>query len=164
LTEIAKRRVRSMAENGILTASPTAPVLAQRLRLTLGQARYIVSALALENPAMSAQARDGLAGRLVEELAKVGTPDPAAVDDTGMARLAADPRELSFDAPRYEGALAAATHEELLNEEFARSQRLNIEGFEPPSIRRRTDSYVRVTVRPHVALAIWRRLSGHRQA
>ena len=63
LTEVSKRRVKALVESGLLPKLPTAPVIAQRARLSLGQARYIVSTLALEDPSGTLEARQGLVGR-----------------------------------------------------------------------------------------------------
>jgi hypothetical protein len=158
LTEISKRRTKALIGAGLLPSTPTAALIAQRLRLTLGQARYVVTALALESPAMSEAARAGLVQALTESLADAGTVDPLGLDDAAIARLRAN-APIEFDAPRAAGELAAATHEEILNEEFSRAARFDIEDFRPPVIKRQTDSFVHVAVRPHVAVRIIQRLA-----
>ena len=162
LTELAKRRVRSMVDEGLLPRIPTAPVVAQRTRLTLGQARYIVTALALEDPAASAEAREGLIQRLRDALGGAGVTDPDELTEDDISALALG-ESLVFDAPRYESDLAVATHEELLNERFSESQRLNIDDFEPPRARRRTDAYVQLIMRRHVAASVLKRLTRAEQ-
>jgi hypothetical protein len=160
LTELAKRRAKALLDAGLLPALPTAPVVAQRMRLTLGQARYIVNTLALENPAASAQTREGLAGRLRRALGTVGVPNPDALDAAAIDALKNIEQDLQFDAPKAEGVLALAVHEELLNERYAALQELNIAAFQAPKVKRQTDSYVRIVVRPHVAASILARIRG----
>ena len=162
LTELAKRRVKALLGAGLLPTLPTAPVVAQRVRLTLGQARYVVSTLALENPGASAEARDGLAGRLRAKLLEANVPEPDGLDAAGIEELSRIESELRFDAPKSEGVLALAVHEELLSERFATSHELNIDRFQAPRVKRRTDSYVAIELRPHVAGAILARLRGRR--
>lgn len=158
LTEVSKRRVKSLVDGGLLPKIPTAQVLAQRARLTLGQARYIVSTLALEDPSASAETRSGLTRRLLEALGNAGIEHPDELDQAGINALATDAQNVVLDVPRHEAELAAATHEELLNERFSDSDRLDIDEFEPPRRRRRTDSYVSLELRPHVAVTILQRL------
>jgi hypothetical protein len=158
LTEVSKRRVKALVNDGILPKIPTAPVIAQRTRLTLGQARYIVSSLALEDPAASIEAREGLIRRLREALQAAQVEDPEALDQAAIDRIATSQTNVILDVPRHEADLAAATHEELLNARFSASDRLDIDEFEPPRKRRRTDSYVQLELRPHVAVTILQRL------
>ena len=157
LTEVSKRRVKALVESGLLPKLPTAPVIAQRARLSLGQARYIVSTLALEDPSGTLEARQGLVGRLRAALKDAGVPDPDHLDERGIESIARNP-SIEFDVPRSEAELAAATHEELLNARFSVSGNLRIDAFEPPRRRRRTDSYVALSLRPHVAASILQRL------
>ena len=156
LTEVSKRRVRSIVDGGLLPKIPTAPVIAQRARLTLGQARYIVTALALENPAGTTEARNGLVLRLEAALHGASIPDPRNLDAAGIAALVGPP--VVIDVPRQWADLASATHEELLNEAFSDSNELDIRKLEPPIRRRRTDSYVEFSMMPRVAVAIFQRL------
>lgn len=158
LTEISKRRIKALVNGRLLPSVPTAAVLAQRLRLTLGQARYVITALSLENPAATEAARIGLIRSLTAALADAGIADPIDLGEAAIARLRAD-NPVAIDAPRALGELAAATHEEILNEEFGRVARFDIEDFRPPKITRQTDAYVRISVRPHVAIRIIQRLS-----
>jgi hypothetical protein len=158
LTEVSKRRVKALVDGGLLPKIPTAQVIAQRARLTLGQARYIVSALALEDPAASAEARNGLMRRLREALASAGISDPEKLDQAGIDALATGAQNVILDVPRHEAELASATHEELLTERFSDLDRLDIDEFEPPRRRRRTDSYVSLELRPHVAVIVLQRL------
>jgi hypothetical protein len=158
LTEISKRRVKALVDAGLLPQIPTAPVIAQRTKLTLGQARYIVSSLALEDPAATSAVRDGLVGRLRDALVERGVANPDELDQAGIDAISGNP-DIVFDVPRAEADLASATHEELLNARFSESKRLEIDEFEPPSKRRRTDSYVQIVLRPHVAVEILQRLS-----
>jgi hypothetical protein len=159
LTELSKRRIRALLEARLLPGPATAPVLALRARLTLGQARYIVSALELENPASGTEAAAGLARHLSAALAQMGIDHPETLTEAQINALAMG-NDAVFDAPRAEANLAAATHEELLNEKFQQLHDLSIiDGFQPPKVTRRTDSYVRLSLRPHVAVAILRRLA-----
>lgn len=159
LTELSKRRIRALLEARMLPEPATAPVLALRARLTLGQARYIVTALALENPASGTEAAAGLARHLSGALSVLGVAHPDRLTEAQIDALAVG-NDAIFDAPRAEANLAAAIHEELLNEKFQGTDDLRIiDGFQPPKITRRTDSYVRLSFRPHVAVAILNRLS-----
>jgi hypothetical protein len=158
LTEVSKRRVKALVEAELMPRIPTAPVIAQRTRLTLGQARYIVSSLALEDPSAVGIIRDGLIARLRAAIQEIGIKDPDKLGEGGIREIATSPLQVVFDVPRSEGDLASATHEELLNARFSESNRLEIDEFEPPSKRRRTDSYVELSIRPHVAVAILQRL------
>jgi hypothetical protein len=159
LTELSKRRIRALLEARLLPEPATAPVLALRARLTLGQARYIVTALELENPASGTEAATGLARHLSGALAVLGVEHPERLTEAQIDALAIG-NDAVFDAPRAEANLAAATHEELLNEKFQATNDLRIiDGFQPPKVTRRTDSYVRLSLRPHVAIAILKRLA-----
>jgi hypothetical protein len=158
LTEVSKRRVKALIDAGLLPQIPTAPVIAQRARLTLGQARYIVASLALENPGATAEARDGLLGRLRAALTAAGVANPSDLTPSQIRAISTEPTSVQFDVPKNEADLATATHEELLNARFSASKRLEIDEFEPPSRKRRTDSYVQLTLRPHVAVEILQQL------
>lgn len=159
LTELAKRRVKAMVDAGLLPPLPTAPVIAQRARLTLGQARYIAAALALESPAASAETKAGLADRLTAALVASGVAEPAHLTDAQITELLNDDKpDLKFDAPRAEGELALALHEEILNERYSTTRTVDINGFEPPSLKRRTDSYLTISVPRNVAATLLRRL------
>lgn len=158
LTEVSKRRTKALVDEHLLPGVPTAAVLAQRLRLTLGQARYVITALGLENPAATEATRASLVKALTDALADAGILDPAALSDAETAALRAG-NSVAIDAPRAVGDLAAATHEEILNEEFGRTARFDIENFRPPKITRQTDAYVHISVRPHVAVRIVQHLS-----
>jgi hypothetical protein len=158
LTEVSKRRVKGLVDEGLLPPIPTAPVIAQRTRLTLGQARYIVSSLALEDPAGTAAVREGLIGRLREAIESARIQEPDELEETEIQALAVSEDEIVFDVPRAEADLAAATHEELLNARFSSSQKLEIDTFPPPTRKRRTDSYVQLDMRPHVAVQILQHL------
>jgi len=148
-----------MLDAGLLPPLPTPPVIAQRARLSLGQARYIAAALALESPAASAETRAGLADRLKAFLIESGAVEPENMTKAQIDQLAsAGPAVVAFDAPRAEGELAMALYEELLSERYAATHELDINGFEPPSRKRRTDSYVQITVRRHVAVTMLQRL------
>jgi len=160
LTEVSKRRIRALLEAHLMPSPPTAPVIALRARLSLGQARYVVSALALENPASGAEATAGLVRHIRTALHAQGIDDPSNLSQAQIEALAMG-NDLAFDAPRAEASLAAATHEEILTERFGAGDDLRmIDAFQPPRVKRRTDSYVRLTLRPHVALAILERLGG----
>jgi hypothetical protein len=158
LTEVSKRRVKALVDGGLLPKIPTAPVIAQRTKLTLGQARYIVSSLALEDRTAGGAIRDGLAGRLRIAIEAVGIADPDNLSADRIREISVSDDDVVFDAPRAEGDLASATHEELLNAQFSDSKRLEIDAFPPPTKRRRTDSYVQLVLRPHVAVQILQRL------
>ncbi len=158
LTEVSKRRVKALVDGGLLPQIPTAPVIAQRTRLTLGQARYIVSSLALEDPAAAAAVRDGLIGRLRTAIELIGIVDPDHLGASAIREIAVKDDDVVFDVPRAEGDLASATHEELLNAQFSDSHRLEIDKFPPLIKHRRTDSYVQLVMRPHVAVEILQRL------
>jgi hypothetical protein len=161
MTEAAKRRTKALLDERLLPEAPTAAIVAQRVRLTLGQARYIVSALALENPGGGEAVRVGLVAALSAALSDEGVADPEHLDAAAIGRLRGA-TALSFDAQRGIGDLAKATHEELLNEEFARSPRFDISNFDPPTITRRTEGFVHIEVAQHVAVAILQRLSRPR--
>jgi hypothetical protein len=154
LTEQSKRRVKALMDANLLPRLPTAPVIAQRTRLTLGQARYIVASLALENPSGTAETRRGLAKRLEEGLVAAGIRNADQLTKEQIDALVRDPRTVQFDAPRTEAEFALALHEELLNLRFSESDRLEINKFEPPSRQRRTDSYSTLSMRPHVAVEL----------
>jgi hypothetical protein len=158
LTELGKRRVRALVEGHLLPRIPTAPVVAQRVRLTLGQARYIVSSMALEDPLASSETRDGLIHRLRDALVAAGVGAPDTLPPEKIKEISTDPANVEFDVPRDEADLALATHEEILNDKFSSSSRLEIDAFEPPQRRRRTYSYAQLEVRPHVAVEILQRL------
>lgn len=162
LTELTKRRIKALLQAGLLPQPPTAAVLALRARLTLGQARYILGALALENPATGAEAAAGLISHLRAALAMIGVADPNTLDNDAIERLATG-HDVRFDAARPEADLATATHEEILNERFHATHELDIDNLQPPTVKRRTDSYVQLTMRGHVAVAILRRLEGKRR-
>jgi hypothetical protein len=163
LTEVSKRRVKALVDAGLLPKIPTAPVIAQRTRLTLGQARYIVTSLALEDPTATAALRDGLVGRLRDALNAAGVSNPDDLDEPGIDAISSNP-DIVFDVPRSEADLASATHEELLNARFSVSNRLEIDEFEPPVRHRRTDSYMQILIRPHVAVEILQRLTKGTEA
>jgi hypothetical protein len=159
LTEVSKRRVKGLVDEGLLPPIPTAPVIAQRTRLTLGQARYIVASLALENPTAMGEVRDGLIGRLRTAIEAIGIERPDDLDEEAVRKISVSVDEVVFDVPRAEADLASATHEELLNARFSSSHKLDIDTFLPPSRKRRTDSYVQLDLRPHVAVQILQRLT-----
>lgn len=159
MTEQSKRRVKALMDARLLPRIPTAPAIAQRTRLTLGQARYIVASLALENPSGTAETRRGLRERLDEGLVAAGIADADRMTKAQIDALVRDPRTVQFDAPRTEAELALALHEELLNLRFSESNRLEINKFEPPARQRRTDSYSTLSMRPHVAIEILQELT-----
>lgn len=158
LTDVSKRRVKALVDGGLLPPIPTAPVIAQRTKLTLGQARYIVASLAMEDPTAGGAIRDGLEGRLRAALEAVGIANPDSLGADRIGAISVGEDDVVFDAPRAEGDLASATHEELLNAQFSDSKRLEIDAFPPPVKRRRTDSYVQLVLRPHVAVQLLQRL------
>lgn len=156
LTEVSKRRVRALVETQLLPQMPTAPVIARRVRLTLGQARYIVASLAFENPQASDATRDELARRLREVLGHEGIPTNPTAEQ--MEELKNKEDDVRFDATRREGDLASEVHDELLNARSADRGQLWIDEFQPPTITRKTASYVRLKIRPHVSVSILRAL------
>jgi hypothetical protein len=161
LTELAKRRIKAMVDAEVLPARPTAAVIAQRARLTLGQARYISAALALESPGASAEAKAGLADRLEGELTRSGVADPAHLTQEQIDELLGDDNpNLRFFAPRADGELAKAQYDEHLNERFNATGTVEINRFEPPSVKRRSDSYVSIEIPRNVAATLLRRLRG----